>query len=372
MIEPKPYPPTDSAEQEAVVILKTLLNVRLIKDDIRTRDKIPNIDGTLELVDNKQFPLGKLEIQIRPIGEGVTNYSCPTTLVAYSMVSTLPVLLICVDKSTKQAFWKHISPSIPEFKENQQSFTVHFSPESDSIDGSEIYIQKWLEIIKDYQERVAKFPILSKEATNILKLKEISKSDIAVFQQYIDIINNFLDNDFKVLKNLRYASFWKLGIGIVSSQPNHKVYQLYAIPYGEVTPVICKLPEGFSINKKRNPNTISEIHVTDFNPIEQGKDFIFNQFTEMVKQRALTIYGSSLAQDILIAFIDKYYRCLGLEPSLDYYLTKDVEYAMNQHLYQICLSTMLPIKLNANSMILLDLDSLSSVLSLTLLYSCLL
>ena len=49
-MKPKPYPPTDSSEQDAKTVLESLVYSRFVKLDIRTRDKYPNVDGTVELV----------------------------------------------------------------------------------------------------------------------------------------------------------------------------------------------------------------------------------------------------------------------------------------------------------------------------------
>jgi hypothetical protein len=87
-IDPRPYSLTDPAEQESKTVLESLLDHHFVKTDIRTRDKIPNIDGTIELVDKDQIPIGKFEVQLRTIGKNETKYSCPSSLVSYSKKST--------------------------------------------------------------------------------------------------------------------------------------------------------------------------------------------------------------------------------------------------------------------------------------------
>ena len=51
MIEPAPYSTTDAAEQNAVITFESLVDSRFVKAEIRTRDKYPNVDGIVEIVD---------------------------------------------------------------------------------------------------------------------------------------------------------------------------------------------------------------------------------------------------------------------------------------------------------------------------------
>ena len=219
MIEPKPYPSTDSAEQDAKVVFESLIDRNIVKTDIRTRDKYPNFDGTIELVDEGQVPIGKCDVQLRSIPAGRTSCVCESSLVAYSTRSTLPMLLICVDSTNKCACWKHIHAAMPEFKgkETQKSFTIHFSTASDCIDQTGTYIQKWIEITHDYQERMAQYPMMRSQVANKLELKGIDATDREFFQRYIDTVNGLFDNDFIAVKQLIFPGAWKLGVGIISS-----------------------------------------------------------------------------------------------------------------------------------------------------------
>ena len=54
-----------------------------MKLDIEERDKIPNIDGYIELVNNL-IPCGKLEVQIKKLPDNQMKFPIPMTLFAYS------------------------------------------------------------------------------------------------------------------------------------------------------------------------------------------------------------------------------------------------------------------------------------------------
>jgi len=48
----------------------------MVKPDLKGRDKHPNTDGTLELVDDLGIPIGKLDIQVRKIPPSEKHYDC--------------------------------------------------------------------------------------------------------------------------------------------------------------------------------------------------------------------------------------------------------------------------------------------------------
>jgi hypothetical protein len=366
MKKPAPYPSTDTAEQEAVTVFRTLIDLRFVKDDIKTRDKYPNVDGTLELVDREQVPLGKLEVQIRKIGEGKTVYSCPASLAAYSGVSTLPVLLVCVDPSTKRAFWRQITPVMPEYKENQESFTIHFSESSDSIDEDGAYIQKWTAILLDYRERIAKFPTLCAEVANMLNLDNIATQDRKMFQHFIGTVNSLLDSDFIAVKQVLFPDVWRLGVGVLSADQDRLWYQLYRIPYGEPAPLVCKLESGALSSNQPNSNAISE-HAwrreSLASPEEAGRQFVLEYVQRVVKRRDLPIHGRLLASDVLISFVDQFYHCLGIAAGRDSYLVADLDYALNRHLPGLGAAIVLSMTQGSGGYFHLDLDWVSRYLA---------
>lgn len=76
MPRPSAYPPTDTSEHEALATLLGILHLDMVKPDLKGRDKHPNTDGTLELVDDLGIPIGKLDIQVRKIPPSEKHYDC--------------------------------------------------------------------------------------------------------------------------------------------------------------------------------------------------------------------------------------------------------------------------------------------------------
>lgn len=365
MAEPRPYPNTDAAEQQAMLTLMNLIDQRLVKADVRTRDKYPNVDGTLELVNDAQVPIGKVEVQVRKIGDGTKKYSCPSSLVAYSRVSTLPVIFVGVDTSTNQAFWRQIAPTMPEYKENQQSFTLRFEG-TDTIDGSLTYLQRWIALIRDYQQRITEFPPLRAEVANKLKLEGLEPQDKEALQRFIEVMNNLLDNDFIAIKELLFPGVWKLGIGLTYPDKENVFYQIYSIPYGEPLPLVCKL-EGVNFNSAQsNLNPLVQVlgpRDTLAKPTDKGREWVLERVARVVKGMDFSVYGEKLAGEVLLNFIDTYYRCLGIEPERDRYALGDLENVLNKYLPGICASFIMKSPTRSDGVYsLIDLDQLSSYL----------
>jgi len=366
-MKPKSYPPTDSAEQDSKTIFESLIDRRFVKPEIETRSTHPNIDGTIELTNESGVPIGKFDIQLKTLPKGQTSFSCDISLASYCQISTLPILLICVDSKNRRAYWKHINPHMPELmgKEEQKSFTVHFSQASDSIDQSGVYMYRWKEIALDYQKCIEKYPIVSSKLAEKLDLVDIEPTERELFQSFIDTINNLLDNDFIAVKELIFPGVWKLGVGIISSDQHHIQYQIYRIPYKEPSPLVCKLNRGSLFSNQYVPNAVTEIKTSKeaiIDLVKAGKEFVLEKVRKVVEVRLLPIYGYHLSVDTLFSFIDRYHPALGIVPEQDHYLVKDLSYALNQHLIKVCAAILGKGTPLLSSGVTVDLDEISHYL----------
>ncbi|MGC1376603.1 MAG: hypothetical protein WA821_10275 [Anaerolineales bacterium] len=253
------YPQTDFAENDAIQVFRSLIDQHYIKDGIQQRDKLPNTDGWLEIVDEDRIPVGKLEVQIRKIQANQTTYSCPSALIGYSYNgTTLPFLLVCVDTAKKRAFWKLLTFTMPEYKSNQDSFTIYFSKNSDMIDKKGIYLQKWREIANEYQKRINELPSI---VENNLTLGKIKAEDFVWFQQFIGTINGLLSGEFSAVKRALYPGIAEFGVGVFYSGEDGMHFQVYKIPFGQQVPHIIQLEKGSLLSSDRsdrNPNAVAE------------------------------------------------------------------------------------------------------------------
>lgn len=361
MPQPAKYSNTDAREQQGVVTFLHNIDPNFIKADIKTRDKFPNIDGTIEIVDKDQIPLGKLEVQVKAIKDGETKYDCPSSLVAYSNTVTLPVLIICSDTSKDIVYWKHIETAMPEYRLEQDTFRIHFSSKTDIIDDNGFYIQRWLEIVRDYQERMQKYPLIISEIGPYEGFLDISQSDRVIFQRYLDTINGLFDYDFISFKRALFPGIWKFGVGIFSIKEKSISFQLHKIPYGDVTPLLCKFPEKPPHISEIKTNVMS-LYLTSreylSSPEEKGSEFVFDNIKDLLDRRGLPVNSEFMSTDVIFSFIDDYYPCLGLEPAQDIYTVNSIDSAVNQYLIGFCASYITQISDFTKKLHIVNLDEI--------------
>ena len=324
------YPANNTEELQAVVTFLGLLDLAHIKPDPKWLDKIPNTDGQVELVDDAQKPLGKLEIQIKKIPDGDTSFQCPVALIDYSDRSLLPLLLVCVDVGNKVAYFRHLHRGMmPDLPPAQASFVIHFGPTVHAISPKNQYLRQWVEIIEERKKRISDYPRLSQIAAR-LDLAHISKEDRIYFQQYTENLNRFLELDFPAVKERLFDGVWKLGAAVFSADPRQLCFQLYTIfpgdpdirvsgiaqpppnlspPSGAVAAWWQGAPGGTIVQH----NWISRSTLKS--PLPQAQEFVLKHVEEMVRARSFPLCGKLLATEYLFWFVDNYGESIGGQKS---------------------------------------------------------
>ena len=339
MSQPAAYPSTDTPEQEAIATLLNLLHHNLIKADLKSRDKQPNTDGTLEIVDDNRRPIGKLDVQVRKIPVSHQYYDCESSLVGYSKVTNNPFVLICVDTKKKIAFWKHLSSSMPEYKESQKYFRIHFIDPTDTIDMQGHYVARWIDITKEYQNRLAEYPLLRNQISNELFVSTVSKEDRILAQDYIDSVNYLLDNELSGFKALLFPNVWKLGFAFLYSDSDRIKYQIFRIPKGSPAPLVIKQKDTPLFEPVFSRNSLFESSVPrNFisDPQKAGRKFVFERVQALVIERGLPIFGRQLSEDVIVGFIDEYSRLLALQPYQAQYSLAAIHFGMEEYLFDLC------------------------------------
>lgn len=62
---------TDEQETLAIDTFRFQVDHKKVKLDTKERDKYPNIDGYIKLLDKYRIPVAQLEVQIRKLPDGV-------------------------------------------------------------------------------------------------------------------------------------------------------------------------------------------------------------------------------------------------------------------------------------------------------------
>ena len=85
-------------------------------------------------------------------------------------------------------YWKHIKISIPEYKPDQDSFTIKFDPAVDAIDSTHLYLVHWQEIVAEYQKSLSEYPLLRDAVDEKVSLKGLSPDSAAALRHNVEVV----------------------------------------------------------------------------------------------------------------------------------------------------------------------------------------
>jgi len=343
MAKPAPYPPRTPEEIAAINTLKYLIDSKFVFLDIKELDRIPNIDGYADLLDQDLLPIGKLEVQVRKLPDNCgpnPKYQMELSLFGYAVSSTLnPVLLIGVDVKEKRAYWFSVTDLVIDQKklETQQTATVSFIP-SRVIDGKDTrYMMEWRLIYQGYQTKLREFDKLKTAYATLLNEAKLTlgipKSGIREIHEFLDGMNALLDGPFFLVKRRFYPGSWKVGLAYCDYAPDSVTYALYPIR-SDVNDVQIK--EVQSLRKELWSTAGIRAYFTQ-NPIrvrpkQHAVEVMEELVTQTIKGKLLDHKGSELlAREFIFAFVDRFADEMGMDVK-DVYSLSDIENGFYRHL----------------------------------------
>lgn len=349
--DPAPYPPTNNPEIKAVITFVNILDTDRAKPDVKFLDKIPNTDGILEIVNISQIPIGKLDVQIKILEKknyDNPKYQCQKDFLAYCEQSILPVLLILVNTDTSIAYWHHLDKSTIidlSKKIKKASVNLDFNKDNFIQKNSIVYIDKWIEIIEGYQEKLYDYDLIKerneKINSELIELKNVTNTAIGktnpIFMEihtFLDYYNGLLDGDFITIKNILYPNYWKIGFGIYKYLDNSAQFTLYPISYN-LNDVLIKQynsQDEFYLQK-----VLSYIRHNTENPIKKrpnnyAYELIEKNTKEVLDNQPFLVKDQFIANEYILAFIDKYHSILGLDYNYSEYSLSDIEFSLKTFL----------------------------------------
>ncbi|MDF1658117.1 MAG: hypothetical protein P1U58_10940 [Verrucomicrobiales bacterium] len=335
-IRPARYPARNTEELSAVRCFVNLLDLDRVKPDVSALDKVPNHDGTITLVDNDQYPIGELKVQVKKIPKDALRFDCPAKLIAYSKVTTAPFLLVCVDVENQRAFWKQINPMMPEFRTSQKTFTVEFKVIENEIGKDTAYLDHWTRLCQNYQDRVSKIASFDPKAWGDPGLHKLSPEVVTSFQEYADELNTLLDIDFPIIRHEFFVDSWKLGVVIHKTGNESLSYSTYSIKYGESAPLISFSPDSLMNSEKLGdrPGNITETIISGEKAAafqdrkKKGREFVFYYLEKLLDDKKLRVGGVNQSIELLMWFIREYGHTLGLVDA-ESYSSSDISYGVN-------------------------------------------
>lgn len=336
-ISPTPYSITDSNEVNAVNTLRCLINPNKAKLDIKERDKFPNIDGYIELVDGSGTPDGKLEVQIKKLSKkfdpNKPKIRIETSLYAYAKKGpSNPVLHIGVDISNNTAYWIRIHDKLIntrkkpliDYSGKTTTIPINLSNADNGIIkyGTDDFVKYWKSFSLEHINSKNDYDKLKEKFHN---LEEHSESTLGEYSDEFVYIHTFLDefNDklgyFDIIKKRFYfADTWKLGIAYKLFPSNGLGYSLYPIPYSKNDVQIKKVKlgkvgleedilDGFRQIGILKANYHFGSNPMKTNPKGYARGLIKDYVTKILNDRLLFLSNEFIANEILFTVLETSY-----------------------------------------------------------------
>lgn len=175
---------------------------------LKDEDKTPNTDGYF-IIRNKEKaePLRRFDVQIKStagdveyLKNGNAKFQIDTKFFNYAnlRVTADPCIIFYVDLKKRKFFFKILTDEYLTLKEpyftKQKTISIHFDSSREIINDLEKFYKTLLNIT-----------FYRKEFT-------IKGIDILEYQNGFDILNNFFDGDFNLVKRIIFPGVWKFGI----------------------------------------------------------------------------------------------------------------------------------------------------------------
>lgn len=230
-------PETKFKESKSITALKFLLEKN---DSIKVRaneeDTIPNLDGSVAILDDNNTERITVDIQSKTLPEDYNlngnpyKYDCDTKVfnVVIENVTFNPVVLMLVDIKNQKVYWKHISREYAnslQLNKGQETKRITFD-EEDLFDIDTF--RNAMDRASCELEEIIDAGISAIITSNI-------KEDTSFYgemQEEIDRINSLLDNDYIDAKNLLFPNVWKFGIAYNRYTDGSEFLGIYKINKG--------------------------------------------------------------------------------------------------------------------------------------------
>lgn len=307
-------------ESKAILIFKNQINIEYVDaSDIRENDKVADSDGFINIFDKESFSVGKLEVQVKGRSNLKNSIQFSNRLLEYSKEISTPFLLIIVDIDKQIVYWEHISKEkIPNERVNiTGKKNLSFDLLQMERIADDTYIQKWLDIAKEYQERIQKYPQIKKDFEELIKTTTkkipLPHDTIIFFQQYIDKVNSLLENNFYFIKEILFKNTWKIGVAVLHSE-TYLGLGLYTIPYGTVDSIIQEIDPGKWNNQNGNGYFSGALMPKNHKKSDTlAKEFIIDYFKRILENNDLPLISDKLIEEYLYTATLSICASLGLE-----------------------------------------------------------
>lgn len=333
--EPTGYPPNSETEERSRNKLKSFINPKFIRGEIRVMDKYPNFDGTIDVLNEKNAIVGQINIQVKTLDESYRDnpgYSFKDGFMSACERSLLPVVAFEVDNTNCVAYWHYIDDEVLfHYKTNKKGNSYHLNfPKNNIIDGKdERYILIWQNICQERFLKFKKSDKLEKELQELqLSLRPattVNSDFIKDIQIFLDFYNSILERDMPGVRRILYSTYWKIGIGIVQHSTFDFSYVLIPISYGQNNLFIQEVSAEKAV-EMLYPNDktwaliyalgVSRTHLKE-KPKQYAFQMLKNDIIDTVKKNQLPVPDSFVANEFIFGFIDSFSNYLGFDKFIE-------------------------------------------------------
>ena len=189
--------PNDRLDEDANLCIRGLFkHTQAVAHKVECHDKYPNIDGYIELVDDKECPVGKLVVQAKTYKskyKGKKKAEIPAYFVAYAMRMRNEVcLFFSVDADENKIYWKYISDDYIRLFQKEGDNAIHtYKFCNDEILTSEniaTTIGRWKQI---FNEKIALLTKQKRSAEDVMS--ESRSAFYRINSDFHDLRDSFID-----------------------------------------------------------------------------------------------------------------------------------------------------------------------------------
>lgn len=230
-----------------------------IKGIIQSDDKIPNLDGTIQLLEwiseKRAIPKQIFHVQVKTMNSGYENanrvhhrsqYKYPVDTKVFNVVKENitfdPVLLFLVDEKKEKVFWRYVSVDFVMSLDlnDEEKKTIYFS-DSDLISN---LTEFHLRLVEIHEEKVRISKNLNENliTTNLADNKAIYE----MLQEEWSYLDRLLKSDLKIVTDYMYPDTWKFGIAFQEGEEFSSI-GIYHIRKGNNDTFV----KEFSTNKEK-------------------------------------------------------------------------------------------------------------------------
>lgn len=333
---------TSFKDTESIGLIKHILaSHNKVMPMLYDNDKWPNIDGHLEILDEKKQIVGRIYVQAKTLPK---DHRCKAKIPIEFFLNCeiSPCLLLCVDNVKEKIYWEFFdSEKVKRIGINgiKQSKTINLNKNTCIDKNNKVYVSHWLEIANDLKERVNKYEILKADLNKLLKDKnsEIGKLDNKFINIHIflDTLNYSIDKEFPIIKEAYFKNAWKVGIAYFNYEDSELSYTLFPIFMNQNDVIIKKIDSQEIQNKLRGMNLILRSYSTENpiinKPIKYAKEIINWYLLEAIKEKKFNYNNEFISLEFVFAFIDRFHKKMGLSKK-DSYSIKEIEMGLHNNL----------------------------------------